>query len=253
MIRRHGTVAIAPLLAGALCIGLALPAHAQKSLREYAQPALNDLTASVAVVTKNPTELNKIGKGYADAYTLDDQQISFKDPGKVRFQGKRGLLHINRVTNASRQLFEVTGVAFLKHRKVEDLNDSPGKADSIVDLGVLTPAFVESVESHWLRREERDGKMLQVFQFWHKIDPAAKHTLWIDPSTKTVVEHVVYHRDPKKIGFRKRFVFSDVKQVSGVFVPSKVSLYNGENKLAGVMRYDGIRVNSGLADKLFVF
>jgi outer membrane lipoprotein-sorting protein len=238
------------LLAG-FCAAAALPAGAQKSLEAFAQPNLRDLTASFKVLTHNDRELEKIGKGYTDAYTLDSQQFFFKEPDRVRFQGKRGLVSVLRISNGNRQMQEVGGLAVLKNRRMENLDKKPGKADTILDLGVLTPGLIGGMESKWVRTEARDGKKLEVFEFWHKADPRLRQTLWIDPGTKIVVDRIEHHRAASKPGFKKRFVYTEPKQFDGVWLPTRVAVYNGENKLAGTARYDSIKVNTGLPDKLF--
>jgi hypothetical protein len=238
---------LTPCLAGALLFGAA-PASAQKTLDAYAQPSLKDVSASVDVVSKNDRELGKIGKGYVDAYKLTEQVIQYKEPGRVRFQGKRGLFTIRYITNGGSKLTEVPT---LRIRKKADISKEPAKGDSINDLGVLTPSWAARVQDRWLRTETREGKTLQVFEYWYKEDPRYRHTLWIDPETRTIAEHVAHHRNPKRPGFKKRFVYGDVKQVNGVWLPTKVMLYNGENNLAATMRYESIKVNAGLKDSLF--
>jgi outer membrane lipoprotein-sorting protein len=248
LITRHITALhAAPALAAALL--LSGPAQAQKSLDAFTQPGLKDLSAGIQVVSKNNQELKKIGKDYVDAYTLSNEEIQCKEPGKVRFQGKRGLLTLRTITNGNRKLTEVPPL----HHHVENLRAKPGKGDSISDLGVITPAWADRVESRWLRAENRAGKTLQVFEYWYKEDPGALHTLWVDPATKTIVEHVYHNRNKKKPGFRKRLVYSEVKQVNGVSVPTRMTLYNGENKEAASMRYDRVQVNTNLKDGLFNF
>jgi len=228
----------------------ARPARAQKALSDYVQGNLKDLSVSVDVVSKDDAELEKIGKGYVDAYRLGKQEIWAKEPGRMRFQGKQGVFVIRYVTNGLRKLTEVPS---LHIHKVEDISKEPGKGDSISDLGIITQSWVDSVESRWLRTETRDGKALQVFEIWNKEDPRARRTFWIDPTTRTVVEHISHYRARNKPGFRKRLVYSDPKQVGGIWMPTKVSMYNTDNKLAGVLHYDGIKVNTGVADSLFNF
>lgn len=248
--RRNAVRVVVPAVLAALFLCGARPARAQKALTDYVQGNLKDLTASVDVVSKNDAELEKIGKGYVDAYRLGKQEIWAKEPNRMRFQGKQGVFVIRYVTNAGRKLTEVPT---LRIHKVEDITAEPGKADSISDLGVITTGWEQRVESRWLRTETKDGKTLQVFEVWYKEDPRARHTLWLDPATKTIVEHVAHHRARNKPGFRKRLVYSDIKQINGVSIPTKVSMYNTDDKLAGVLRYEGIKVNTGLADSLFNF
>lgn len=245
---RSGLVRYAALSLGAALGALvALPAQAQKSLADYVQPNLKDLTASVKIVSKNNAELKKIGKGYVDGYSLGSQEFWWQQPDRVRFQGKKGLMTVRRITNGNKQLLEVPPL----HRKVTDLTKKPGKGDSISDIGVIASEWVKDVESRWLRNETRGGKTYPVFEYWEKLDPRYKHELIIDPETKTVIERIDHHRNPKTPGFRKRFVYSEVQEVGGVKLPGKVEIYNGENRLGAVMRYEKVKVNTNLSDKMF--
>lgn len=248
MARLLSTARIAALTVSAALGALAaLPVQAQKSLADYAQPTLKDLTANVKIVSKNNAELKKIGKGYVDGYSLGSQEFWWQQPDRVRFQGKKGLMTVRRITNGSKQLLEVPPL----HRKVTDLTKKPGKGDSISDIGVIAADWVRDVESRWLRNETRGGKTYPVFEYWEKLDPRYKHELIIDPETKTVIERIDHHRNPKTPGFRKRFVYSEVQDVGGVKLPARVEVYNGENKLAAVMKYEKVKVNTNLSDKMF--
>jgi hypothetical protein len=244
------SLAIKYTFVAAICtFGLAArPAFAQKKLSDYVQPGLRDVSASIRILSHDDRELAKIGKGYADAYKLGSQEIWAKEPGQVKYQGKKGFITLRFITSGNRKLTEVS---HLRIRKVDDISKEPGKGDSISDLGLVTQAWVDQVEDRWLRTETRDGKTLQVFEYWHKEDPRYRHTLWMDPQTKTIVDHIAHHRSQKRPGFKKRLVYSDAKQISGVWLPTTVTVYSGENKPAGQLRYERIQVNTGLPDSLF--
>jgi outer membrane lipoprotein-sorting protein len=40
-------------------------------------------------------------------------------------------------------------------------------------------------------------------------------------------------------------------EVNGVTVPTKLSIFNAENQLAGEVLYKNVQINKGLADELF--
>lgn len=254
MLHRHQPALKALFLASALPLvalaGLstARPAQAQKSIEAYFQKGLKDLTAELEVVSKNDAELRKIGKGYADAYSVQKKSFWYKEPGKVKFEGKKGLITFRMVTNGDQRM---TQISFPPYKKVDDLKKDPGKADSISDIGILTPDWLPDHDYVWARSEKKDGKDLEVFEFWDKRDPRYKHTIWVDPATKTITEHIAHHRAKKLKGFKKRFVFTNVKQISGVWIPTEVTVYSPTNKPAGTMRYDSIKVNTGVPDSLF--
>lgn len=237
---------LAAVTAAAITI-LSAPGWTAPSLSQYAQTALRDLQVDLVVASKNDRELKKMGDGFVDAYSkLKDQELTYKEPNMVRFQARHGLAGLTRITNGNRQLF-----SYLIHRKVTDISKEPGKADAIIDIGVITPGWEQQVESEWLRAEKRGGNTLQVFSVYFKADRKARHTLWIDPDTKTVVEHIAHHRGRRKPGFKKRLVYSDVRNVNGVHLPFTATLYNSDNQVAAVMKCEKVRVNTGVDPKRF--
>lgn len=248
--KRLGRFLVPFALAAASCGVMTRGAAQQHSLGEYVQPALRDLSASIDIVSKNDRELEKIGKGYVDAYRLSSQEIWCKEPDRVRFQGKKGIFVVRHITNGGRRLMEVPT---LHIHEVQDITKEPGKGTSISDLGLITRSWVDHMQSRWLREEPREGKTVQVFEVWYREDPGLRSTIVVDPATKTQVEQIDHHRDQRKKGYKKRLLFSDLKQVEGVWVPTKVTMYNTLDRVAAVMNYNRIKINSNLPDGLFTF
>lgn len=241
-------------LSSALAL-LAPPAVGQrgadpKTLDFYVQPDLKDLTAKGHVVEKNDRALAKIGKGYVDAYNMGNQQVWCREPGQLRFEGKKGLIAVRRITNGMRQVQEIP---FFRHKKKSDLTEEPGKGDYISDLGIVSAFWVQQLKWEWDRTESHLGKNTQVFLCRWANDGSARMTLWLDPATRTMVDRIAHHRDKLKPGFKKRIAYSEVQRINNVWVPTRAELYNGSNERAAVMKYDSIQVNSNLSDSLFAF
>ena len=224
---------------------------AEKKLDAFVQAGLQDVSVSIAIEARKDPELKKIGKDYVTAFKLTAQQIQCKEPDRFRFQGRKGILTFRTITNGYRKLTEVTGIPLLRQRKSRDISQDPGKADTVADLGILSKSWVARIRSEWRRQETRNRKLLSVFDYWYRGDPGRRHTLWIDPGTRTIVEQVYHERDPRAPTYRKRIVYSEVKQINGIWMPTRATIYNGEGREAAVMRYARCLVNTGLSDKLF--
>lgn len=232
------------------CLYFAGTARADKNLNEFAQSSLKDIAAEVKVLWKNDHELSKIGKGYAEAYSLSEQAIWCKEPDRVRVQGKKGILTIRFVTDGLRRMTEVSN---LHIHHVENIKQEPSKANNISDLGVITPEWIHHVHAQWAGSESRNGISVEMFHFDYPQDPDVHHTIALDPATRTIVEHVTHFRHGGEGPYKRKIVYSDIKQFTGVSVPTTATVFNGEGKAAAQMRYDRIRVNSGLQDTLFKF
>src|SRR5438874_1494030 len=78
-------------------------ARAEESLGDFDQPALRDFTASTAIVQKNDTVLNKIGRNFAQGYRIRESEIWYKEPSKLRVDAKAGFLSLRYVINGNRK------------------------------------------------------------------------------------------------------------------------------------------------------
>jgi len=229
---------------------LALPAHAQQSLGDYVQRELRDLQGTTTVIFKNERELAKLGRDFVEAYNLQEVQFFLKEPGCVRMQGRRGIATVRYITNGDRKLTEVPT---LRIRSIKNIAQDPSEGETALDFGVITPSVLARIDGRFLRMEQHLGKNCAVFELWWRAEPRLRQTVWLDPQTRTVVDRIEHHRARRRPGFKKRFVFSEVQRINGVWIPTRVDIYNPENRLAGSSRYSNVRVNSGLDDRLFQF
>src|SRR5687768_12285029 len=94
-------------LAGAVSLAAAIPSWAAPTLKEFVQPNLEDISASIKVIGSNDGELKKLGRSYVEATKLQQQVIQCKEPSRVRYEGKKGLVSVRYVTNGNRKLTQV--------------------------------------------------------------------------------------------------------------------------------------------------
>jgi len=237
----------------ALVASVAPPSAAQATnqLSYYAQTAIKDFSGRTRVISKNDRELKKLGDGFVRAYQTGTQRFFYKEPGKVRLEGKQGLATVRLVTNGDQRIAEYRVPPGLKKTDRSDLKEDPGKGDYCIDFGVITPSFARRVQAKFLRYETRDGKRAAVFTFQHPGDKKADHTVVLDPETRLVLDHISHHRNKKLPGFKSRYVFSLPQKFGSVWLPTRVELRNAENKTAGVSAVEQITVNTGLQEALF--
>lgn len=222
-------------------------ARAEVTLKQYAQPALRDFTATGVIAQKNDAELRKIDDSFARAYRFRESLIQYKEPQKLRIDSKAGLLSVRYVINGRRKATQVPG---LRINKVKDITGRPGEKQGMLDSGILTPAFLEDhLASRFVGHQKLEGRTVPVFELWYTDeDDSRHHFVWIDPAKKIILRRDVHHR---KGGLKMRFLYKEPKQVAGVWVPTRVEVYNHENRLGAVTRYTNVKVNTGLSESLF--
>jgi outer membrane lipoprotein-sorting protein len=224
-------------------------AETQETLDRYAQPALQDLSATAVVAQKSDPALKQIGDGFEKGYRIGRSSLKLKEPGKVRVEGKYSFFSVVYVINGDKKL---TSVPTLHIHKVKNIATRPGERQTSLDIGFFTPSLLPQLSSQFVRYETRGGKRLAVFDLWFKAEPGGrKHTVWIDPATRTIVERQVFHR---RGGLKMRYLYQNpTRYAEGVWLPTRVDLYNAAGQQAAVTRYDDVRVNAGLSDSLFQF
>src|SRR5262245_40496366 len=107
-----------PLVLCAAAVRVAVPATPAETLQTYAQPGLQDMRATIAVVQKSDPALREIGDGFEKGYRFKKSDFILKEPGKVRVEGTYGLFSVLHIINGDRKL---ESVPTLHLRKVKNI------------------------------------------------------------------------------------------------------------------------------------
>lgn len=226
-----------------LALALGTTAYAAPpSIQSLTSVSVKTLQASSEIVTENQDELKKIDGDIALAYRLHRGSMAYEQPGKIRIEAT--IPHIATgyyIINGNQKLT----VAPFVH-KVQDTTGAPGKRQTLLDFGLVPPELLTDYKATFLRKESG----LWCFQLQPKqAGETQKDLVWIDPKTHVTTQRYNYNRDGKLV---KWFLYKNpILAAPGVYVPTRVELYNSENKLAGATVYEGIRVNQPLSDSLF--
>lgn len=231
-------------------LAAALGAFLWAAPRLFGAPAITTLTSSnlqtlqmsSEIVEDNQPALNKISGDIALAYRLHRGSMAYKQPGKLRIEATipflgSGVYIINGNMKAT--------VAPFVH-KVQDVTGAPGKKQTLLDFGLVPPELLTEYDVVFLRREAG----LLCYQVMPKLKTEAlKDIIWVDPKTHITVQRYNYNRDGKLI---KWFLYKNpLLAAPGVYLPTRVELYNPQGQLAGATVYQNIRVNQPLREELF--
>ena len=226
-------IAIAPLLSGVV--------SAAPSIETFVSASLKTLQLSSEIVTENQDELRTIDGDIALAYRLHRGSMAYEQPGKLRIDASIPHLATGYyIINGNQKLT----VAPFVH-KVQDTTGAPGKRQTLLDFGLVSPELLADYTAKFLRRDNG----LILFQIQPKqAGETQKDLVWIDPKTHITTQRYNYNRDGK---LTKWFLYKNPRLIGGIYVPTRVELYNPQNKLAGATVYENIRVNLPLSESLF--
>lgn len=237
---------IIPQLAVLILFLLVTAAHAD--LRDDVRQStrgFHDVTLTCKVVKANLSELKKIGKDFAKSYDFKTCKVHFKAPDKMKMEGKLGLVTGSMVINGDRKAFLIPSLHF-KHK--ENIAGKPHMRQTEFDLGI----FTDSLWSDYIVTdiEHMSGVEGPVYKITFVRSNAKKRPIscWVDARSFKMMKLENYKRNGS---LKSRFIYSDHKLVDGIWVPTRVDVYNGNGKLAGSTEYENIAINAGIPDSEF--
>lgn len=212
---------------------------------------ITDLQATMRVQKSDTKELDKIGGDFARSYQfqgiLRAVTLEYKQPDKLRLSGKGLLGKASIVMNGPLRYSRVP----LMPKKVEDLSDSPGKRQSILEYaGLLAPETLTFMQGKFIREETVDEQPASVFDLTYKGSPTGSHfRVWFDTKTRLTIKREWYGLEGK---LKATFYYQNPKEVAnGIWLPTQVEVKNAEGISAAITTLDDMKINQGLSDDLF--
>lgn len=221
----------------------------QPAIEQFAQTSLADLTGSLSMEFRDQQELNRMGKDFRDVYRFSKARVEFLEPGMMRMETKAGFFKVLMLQSHDRKMLSVPLVGI---RNVHDISHSPSSRQGLLELGLLTPSLLDSVEVKPLGAAVVEGVHAWRYELTYKGETFLhRQEVAVDPATRVLVERRVYESNG---ALKVRFVYKDaVEAAAGVWVPAHVLVYSPSGKHAATMRYDKVQVNTGLKPEVFSF
>lgn len=205
---------------------------------------IKDLTATL-VVNNDGTdydELKKIGGAFAATYRVKRMDITYKNPNKVRFEGKAIGLSALMIYNGEKKYFKVP-----LHTENQDVKGKAGQKQSLMDMGIFSKDYLTL---DWLPTfVKKDGALLQ-FDLTQRGSTNKSHEMvWVNPKNGLIEKRQTFNGDNK---LQKEMRFKNPQQIRpGIWVPTRLEIYNQSGKLGAVQDVQDIKVNLGVADEKF--
>ncbi|GMV88414.1 MAG: hypothetical protein AMXMBFR81_13450 [Chthonomonas sp.] len=205
-----------------------------------------DASFVARVQTGVQRELAKINKDFAQSYRFKWTKVQVKEPFKLRLESTVDDTDITFVLNGATRLVRIPK-ARLNQR--ENLAMSPGKRQTLVDFGMLTPSlFVDLFDAKYVRTDRRTGELVFDLTYKPKLDDTSRSRVWVDPAKRYVTKREWYNQKDVQLA---TFTYENPVQSGGVWFPTKLTVRNVENKVAGVTQYEDLKLNTGIADSVF--
>jgi len=214
-------------------------------IEEAFAPGFQDLSLVTVHKKVNVDELTKIGRDYANAYRISRTTVRMKEPGKFRMDARVGFIGFEYVMNGARKVIRAPLT-----KQYDDIGTDPGKRLGPLEAGLITPgALVGYDPGEHLACFVEDGRRVCQYRIRYTNDKERYELLWVDAERKYVKKRQFYTLIFGK--YRMELVFSEPKEVHGLWIPTRVEVRNADGKLAGVTEQKDLKLNTGLSDDLF--
>jgi outer membrane lipoprotein-sorting protein len=210
-----------------------------------AQTKIQDLRVVLHVAHKetNFAELGKISREFATTYRVSQSDVSYKYPNKMRFEATLLGLKNWIVYNGDTKFFKTA----LLSRK-ENVYGKPGNKQSLMDIGIFAMDWLKTdYDPKFLRQE---GALLVYHLKQRNTDSKSYELIWLNPKTAITERRQSWNGWKNTLNKEVRYK-NPVEVVPGVFVPTRIEIYNQFGKLGAVQNVEKIRLNQGVSEELF--
>ncbi len=230
-----------------ILLTLAVLAPAQPDIDDVLQKGLQDATFTTVVKVGSVSKLRKINDDFVNSYRVKESLVRMKEPFMLRVDAKvDGSTDASFVLNGGIRVFRVPGAKIVVR---QDVSKKPGQRQTALDFGIVTPSlFKDLFDARYVRTDRETGDYVFDLTYKAGLDAAARFRIWVDPAKKYTTKREWYNRRDRQLA---TFFYSQPKQLAGVWLPTRCTVKNADNEVAGETWYEEMKANTGLSDSIF--
>jgi len=214
------------------------------NIENYVQGNLKDATLVAQIVRGDQKELKKINSDFGQSYRFNTSTIYFKEPFKMRAEAHVEETSVVYIINGTDLRIKIPSFS-----SKQNLAKAPGRRQTLMDVGILTPSLFESLlDAKFIHFDRETGNPVFDLTYKPEMDDQSRYRVWIDKNKKYVTKREWFNQYGRQLA---TFYYLNPTEVSGVWLPTRLEVKNVDNVVAGVTKYDAIKINTGLSDSLF--
>jgi len=220
------------------------------NIYDYVPTGFRDATFVAKVSSADFKELKKINDDFTQSYRFKQSQVWIKDPFMLKMVST---IEDTKITFLMNGGMRQTSIPRSKINLKENVSKKPGKHQTQFDFGMLSPSLFKGFfQAEFVRIDRATGDGVFDFTYPAILKDTSRHRVWIDLEKKMMTKREWYGQIKINDGrLMASMVYSNPKQENGIWVNQKVTVFNADNKQAGVIVYSGFDLNSGLKDEFF--
>jgi outer membrane lipoprotein-sorting protein len=215
------------------------------NIENYLQADLRDATFVAKIVKGDQRELLKINKDFGQSYRFDSSMVYIKEPFKMRAEAHVEDTNVIYILNGPDLWIKIPNMKLPK----QNLSKAPGRRQTLMDFGILTPSLMSGfLNSEFKRIDRESGNAVFDLTYKPEMDDATRYRVWIDQTKKYITKREWFNQWTRHMA---TFYYLNPIEVNGVWIPTRLEVKNVDNVIAGITKYESVKVNTGLPDSLF--
>ncbi|MCC7433576.1 MAG: outer membrane lipoprotein-sorting protein [Methanoregulaceae archaeon] len=222
---------------------VALAGQANPDWNDIVQKNFRDAFFVAKVVRGNQAELKKINGDFAYSYRFTTTTARVKEPFKMRLEAVVEDAKLLYIINGAKKHYNVDN----KLKGVDDVSKAPGKRQTTLDFGILTPSLFDDLfVAKFVRTDRESGNW--IFDITYTKNDNSRHRVWVDKDKKFITRRAWFNQEGLQLA---TFIYENPKNEGGVWFPTKCTVKNVEDKVAGITEYQRMAINKGIDDAMF--
>jgi outer membrane lipoprotein-sorting protein len=211
---------------------------------DIVQPNFKDAKFTAHVVSGNQKELKKINDDFGQSYRFTSTTAWVKEPFMLKMEAQVEDAKVSYIINGTMKAYKLGSKATVR----DNVANAPGKRQTLFDFGILTPSLFKDLFVAKFIRVDRGGELVFDCTYMTKFDDTSRYRIWVDKEKRYVTKRVWFSQEGEQ---RATFIYENPKLLSGVWFPTKCTVKNNDDKVAGITEYIQMSINSGLPDSIF--
>ncbi len=211
---------------------------------DIVQNGFNDAKFVARAVKGDQKELKKINDDFGQSFRFTKTTAYVKEPFMLRMESEVDDTKLMYVLNGGKKVYKLGKLSY-----TDNVEKAPGKRQTLFDFGILTPSlFKDFYVAKYIRTDSASGDYVFDVTYNPKYDDTTRYRIWVDKDKKIVNKRVWFAQEGHQ---RATFIYENAKKLDGIWFPTRCTVKNVDDKVAGITEYEQISINPGLPDSLF--
>lgn len=234
------------MLSTTLAAALLFAAPQTPGVDDIVQTEFRDAAFTAKVGTAAQSELGKINKDFANSYRFKSSKVQIKEPFMLRLESRVDDTDILFILNGPTRVLRVPRA---KISQRENLSKAPGRRQTLLDFGVLTPSlFKNFLVAKFVRSDRATGNLVFDLTYENRLDDSSRYRVWVDSDKRYITKREWYNQEGRMLA---TFLYDNPVRDGKTYFPTRLTVKNVDNKVAGVTDYSALKLNGGISDSVF--